>query len=120
VLLGDKLHHFVGKFVSSLGATFAGKEAENSLLLKHRLGLVEGWTGEPEGSCGIADGIFLDLDLTQYLVLDLEQIVGVEELVVLEQRMGDGLRPGIESAVATKRFALLPAVARRSHDQGHM
>jgi hypothetical protein len=51
-LLGNKLHHFVGQFVSPTGAAFAGKEAEDSLLLKCPSGLVERRAGKPKARAG--------------------------------------------------------------------
>src|SRR5262249_34858587 len=105
-LLNNKLHHFVGQFVSSLGAAFVGEQAEDSILLKGRLCLVEGGTREAESTRSLADRISVYVDLPQHLVLDLKQVVGIEELAVLKQGVDDSFRSRIEGTMAAKRLSL--------------
>src|SRR6266568_5517820 len=83
-LLGDKLHHLVGEFVSRLRTAFLRKQAGYSVLLKRRLCLVERGARETEGTRRLADGVLVDVNLTQHLVLDLQQVVGIEEIAVLK------------------------------------
>ena len=59
---------------------------------------------------GLADGTIVDVNLTQHLVLDLHQVVGIEEVAVAKQRMADGFRMRIECAVTAKRLTLLRLV----------
>lgn len=104
-LLGNELHYLGSQFVAALRAAFVRKQAEESVLLKGCLRLIERWTGKPEGVRGLADGVFVDMNLAQHLVLDLHQVVGIEEVAVLEQRISDSLRMRVESAMAAKRLA---------------
>ena len=104
-LLRNELHHLGSQLVAALRAALVRKQAEESVLLKGCLRLIERWTGKPEGACGLADGVFVDLNLAQHLVLDLQQVFGIEEVAVLEQRISDGFRMRVESAVTAKRLA---------------
>jgi hypothetical protein len=52
------------------------------------------------------------VNLTQHLVLDLHQVVGIEEVAAVKQRIDDGFRLWVESAMATERLALLLTVGR--------
>jgi hypothetical protein len=55
-------------------------------------------------------------DVAQHLVLDLHQIVGIEGVAVVKQKMGDGFRMRVERATAAKRLALL-LMSGRGHWQ---
>ena len=94
--LSDELHHLGGQFVATLRAAFVRKQAEYAVPLKRRLSLIERWTREAEGLRGLADRTPVDVNLAQHLVLDLQQVVGIEEVAVVKQRMGDGLRTRVE------------------------
>ncbi len=43
--------------------------------------------------------------MAQHFVLDLHQAVGIEEVAVLKQTIGDGFRMWVQSAVTAKRPA---------------
>ncbi len=60
------------------------------------------------------------MNLAQHLVLDLQQVVGIEEIAVLKQGVSDGLGLRIERAMPAKSLALLLAVGRRSHAPDHL
>lgn len=105
-LLGDELHDLGGQLVATLWPALVRKQTGKSVLAKSCLRLVEGWPGQSEGFGGLADGVLVDVNLAQHLVLDLGEIVGIEEVGGLKQRMGDGFRMGVEGAVAAKRLAL--------------
>ena len=71
------------------------EQTEHSVLLKHRLRLVKRGAREAKGPRGLADGVLVDVNLAQHLVLDLQQVVGIEEIVVLKRGVGDGLGCGL-------------------------
>ena len=118
--LKDKIHHFAGQLVSSLRTTLVRKQAEDSVLLEGRLRLVEGGAREPEGACRFADGVAVHVNLAQHLVLDLQQVVGIEEIAVLKQGVTDRLGLWIERTVAAKGLALQLAVERCVHAPDHL
>jgi hypothetical protein len=62
------------------------------------------------------------VNLAQHLVLDLHQVVGIEEVAVVKQRIGDGFRLRVEGAMAAERLALLLTVGQRrwSHEQVYL
>src|SRR6516225_6985640 len=119
-LLEDKLHHLAGQLVPSLRPPLVGKQAEDSVLLERRLRLVERWARESERARRFADGFSIHVNLAQHLVLDLQQVVGIEEIAVLEQGMTDGLGLWVESAVPAEGLTLLLAVGRRGHAPNHL
>jgi len=104
-LLGHELHHLGGQLVAALRAALVRKQAEESVLLKGCLRLIKRWTGKPEGIRGLADGVFVEMNLAQHFVLYLHQVVGIEEVAAVEQGKGDSLRMRVESAMAAKRLA---------------
>lgn len=104
-LLRNELHNLGGQLVAALRAALVRKQAEQPVLLKGCLRLIERRTGKPEGVGGLADGVFVDVNLAQHLVLDLDQIGGIEEVAAVEQGKGDSLRMRVESALAAKRLA---------------
>ena len=73
----------------SAGARTFGNQARQPLILESGLGLVEGHAGESEGRRSLGDRPPLGLHATKHLVLHLDQIVGIEELALDEQRVGD-------------------------------
>ena len=104
-LLCNELHHLGSQFVAALRAALVRKQAEESVLLKRCLRLIERRTGKSAGVRRLADRALVDVNLAQHLVLDLHQVVGIEEAAVLEQGIGDGFRMRVESAVTPKRLA---------------
>ena len=81
-LLHHKIHYFAGQLVPSLRTAFVRQQAEHTVLLKCRLRLVEGGARESESVRGFADGLLIYVNLAEHLVLDLQQVVGIEEIAV--------------------------------------
>ena len=105
LLLRNEPHHFGSQFVAALRAALVRKQAEESVLLKGCLRLIERGARKPAGVCGLADRALVDVNLAQHLVLDLDQVVGIEEAAVLKQRIGNGFRMRVESAMTPQRLA---------------
>jgi len=62
------------------------------------VGLVIGGAGKTKGLGALADREVVDPDPAQHLVLDLNQIVGIEEIGVPEEFVGDILRATIQTS----------------------
>ena len=60
------------------------------------------------------------MNLAEHLVLDLKQVVGVEEIAVLKQRVSDRFGSRIERAMSAEGLALLLAVGWRGHAPDHL
>ena len=105
-VLEDELQNGGREFVRSVRAALAGNQSREALLRNRLLGLVEHRTRQPERCCRLRDGSFVDLDAAKHLVLDLEQVVRIEELPGLEQRIRDSLRMRIEDALVAKALKL--------------
>ncbi len=76
-------------------------------LLRYGLaGLIERRPRQPEGRGSIGHGRMVDLDAAKHLVSDLQQVVRIEEVVSLEQRIGDSVRMRVEHALLAKRLNL--------------
>lgn len=104
----------------SLRATFVREQAEHTVLLKCRLRLIKGGARESEIVRSFADGLLIDVNLAEHLVLDLQQVVGIEEIAVLKQRMSDRFGLRIERAMPAEGLALLLAVGWRGHAPDHL
>ena len=105
-LLEHELQDGRRKFVRAVRAAFARNQSGKALLRHRTLGLIERRTRQPEGCGGFGHGRFVDFDTAQHLVFHLQKIPGVEEVFRLEQRIGDGLRMGIEDALLTESLNL--------------
>lgn len=103
-LLSNERHNLAGQLVAALRTAFERNQAEESFLLKGCLRLIKRRARKSEGVGGLADGSFVDVNLAQHLVLDLHEIVGIEEVAVLEQRIGDSFWMRVESAVTAERL----------------
>jgi hypothetical protein len=90
--------HLGGEFVSALGSTLVWQEAVQAVLSKLPLGLIDRGPGKAELRGGTRDRIALLLKSAQRFVLELEQIVGVEELRSAEEGMAHPSGAGIEGA----------------------
>ena len=101
-LVENKIHYFAGQLVPSLRAAFVREQAKHPVLLKCRLRLVEGGAGESESVRGFADGLLIHVNLAEHLVLDLQKVVGVEEIAVLKQRVSDRFGLRIERAMSAE------------------
>jgi len=95
-----------GQFVFALRAALVRQQAKHPILPVIILHLIKRSTRKAEGPSGVADGIVVDTDPTHHLVLDLEQVVGIEKIVVVKQGMGDRLGFRIEVAVPAEGLTL--------------
>src|SRR5262249_31138900 len=84
-----KGEHFGRELVSLLGPSFVRDQRRQASLLESRLRLVKGGPREPEGGSRAAYWLPIALDAAQHLVLDLNQVAGIEKLVGQEQFVGD-------------------------------
>ena len=109
-LFGSQLLHISEHFGSQLVCfprpTLFGNQPEQSPVLKIQFGLVIGGARKPKRGGRLADGFLLDLDRAQHLVLHLDQVVGIEELALLEQWISHLLRVRIQASLPPKRFVL--------------
>ena len=62
-------------------------------------------------------GSVLHADLAQHLVLDLEQVPGVEEVAVVKQLVGDVLRVGLLDTVLFESFEFTVEVRSVGHQR---
>jgi len=100
---------------ASLRAALVREQAEHTVLLKCRLRLVEGGARESESVRSFADGLLIHVNLAEHLVLDLQQVVGIEEIAVLKQRVSNRFGLRIERAMPAEGLALLLTVGWRGH-----
>ncbi len=83
-LLGNELQNLGGQLVAALRATLVRNQAEQTVLLKGCLRLIERRARKPESVGGLADGAFVDVNLAQHLVLDLHPVGGIEEVAAVK------------------------------------
>ena len=103
----DLLHipeHLGRQLVCSPRPTLFGKQPAQPLVLEIQRGLVIGGARKAERSSRLTDGLLLDLDAAQHFVLDLDQVVGIEEVALVEQRISHLLRAQIHTSLSLKRF----------------
>ncbi|SRR5579883_1144482 len=109
--LGDEVHQFRRQLVTGAWAAFLRQQTREPGILERGLSLVERWPGESESSRSLADRRLFDLDQSKHLVLDLQQIVGVEELVRPEGLVDDILRPRVERTLLAQEVSFgLPRI----------
>jgi len=89
-----------------LGPTLVRQEAFQTAGLKLAPRLVDGRAGEPKLAARPGDRIAVLCQGPQGLVLELEQVLRVEELGVLEQRVADLAGPGLKVPVACNAWRL--------------
>ena len=70
------------------------------------LGLIKGRTGKAETHRGFADWVTVFLDTAQHLVLDLNHVASIEELIVGEEFIGNGLGARVETALLAEALEL--------------
>ena len=88
------------------GPGFFGTSAARPPRAEARLRLIEGGTREAERRRAAADGLPVDAHAPHHLVLDLDQIAGVEEVGGGEERIVDPLRMRVEAALLAQRVEL--------------
>src|SRR5215472_7420608 len=101
-LLGHELENRGGKLVSAPGTPLVGQQSGQAALRETHLRLVKRRPGEAKLARGLRNRPLLHADLAQHLVLDLQQIVGIEEVAGLEERVSYILRTRIESSLLAK------------------
>ena len=69
------------------------------------LGLIERRPRQPGFVSGAADRDLFGFDSSQHLVLDLDQVVGIEEAAVLKQSGGDRFGVGMQNALFAEEAA---------------
>jgi hypothetical protein len=94
------------KLVCGFGAALSGKQTGQTGRRQRGLRLIKGWSRHPEVCCHRADHLAVHLVAANHLVAHLDQIGGIKEGVVSEQRVANGFGMGIERAVASQRFPL--------------
>src|SRR5215203_246705 len=70
------------------------------------LGLIERRARQSESRSSFGDRCLVDLYTAKHLVLDLNQVLRIEEVAGLEERVRDSLGMRIEHAVLTKTLSL--------------
>ena len=98
----DKFHDLGSQLVRPAWPSFLRDQAGEASLLEGRLCLVKRRAGETERGGGLAHRILFHFDAAQHLVLDLEQVPGIEEFVVLEQPGRDRLGMGVEGSLLSQ------------------
>src|SRR5438093_291911 len=100
-----------GSPVSALRAARVSARASRSAQAtshgEGRPSLVEGNPREAEGGGRPGHRVPIGVDAAEHLVLDLDQVAGVEERVAAEERIADVLRAGVERTGGAERGALL-------------
>ena len=80
---------FGGQLVPFFGSTVLGKQAAQAGLLECSLGLIDGGARNAKIGSHIDDRNSLHAVPAQHLVADLEKILGIEEWIFFEQRVGN-------------------------------
>src|ERR1035441_5439296 len=87
-LLVDKVQYFQGELVRPTGPPLLWNQTCQTTLLEVHLRLIKRRPGHAKGRGRAAHGVLVDFDSAQHLVLDLDEILGIEEVAVLEQGVG--------------------------------
>jgi len=90
-----ELHNSGSKLVATFWAPLVGQESGQAALLEGELRLIKRRPREAELAGRLRNALALDTDLSQHLVFHLHQVVGIEKLAVLEERMGHILGAGL-------------------------
>jgi hypothetical protein len=95
----EERHHFRREFVTASGTSLQRDQPGQPSFLEGGIGLVKRGTGKSKLVGRLGNRPVVGMDLAKHLVLDLKQVVGVEEIAALEQRMAHILRASVERAV---------------------
>ena len=102
----EKGNHLGGELVATTRPALLRQQTREPLALPSCPRFVERRARQAECSrCG-GHGVALGFDTTQHLVLDLEQVTGVEEVVLVEQRIGDRLGVAVKHALGAQGLSL--------------
>jgi hypothetical protein len=102
--LFDEFEDLFGELVSSTRTALSRKQPRYSLALEIRPSLVERWPGKSKRSGATAHGLLVLVHLAKHLVLDLDQIAGIEEIVIHKQCISHGM--SIQGATLSKNSLL--------------
>lgn len=102
----DERHRLEVELVRPLGPTLLRNEPCQTIASKRGLGLIEGRPGNAEQRCSVGLRCAVDADMAQHLVLDLNQVAGVEEVARLEPRRQHPLWMRIQYAETLETFQL--------------
>lgn len=103
----QELHHFRREFVAAPGTSLQRNQPRQPSLFEGGICLIERGARKPKFVGGLGNRPVVDMDLAEHLVLDLNDVVPVEEIAVLEQRMAHTLRARVEHAVAPQGTLLV-------------
>ena len=103
--------HLVGELVCTTRPGAGGNEPGQPAGIERSGRLVERGAGQAEGGGSATHGVALDSDPANHLVLDLDQIPGVEEVRGREAVVGDRFRVGVQASLGTQcpHLRILPA-----------
>lgn len=93
------------QFVGPVGTGFLWNQSCQTALLERCLGLIKGGPGQPGFAGRTTDWGAFGGDAPQHLVLDLDQIVGIEEVAFLKECGRDGLGMRMEDALLAEGTA---------------
>jgi len=94
----EMLAHRWGKLARAFRTPFMRQQALQPVGLELVLRLVEGGARQTELGGGANDRIAVGADRAQGFVFELEQVLGIEKIGVLKQRVADLSGAGVESA----------------------
>src|SRR5579883_3410131 len=105
-LLPNEGHDLVGELVRVPGAARAGHQADEAGLLESRQRLIKGRPRKTETGRRLRQRLAVGLDAAQHLVLDLDQVAGIEEFVLEKQLVADLLGAWVEASLLLERLEL--------------
>lgn len=85
-LAADERSHFRGDLARALGTRPPWQQTVQPSPLKGRVGEIESLSAEAEASCSFGHRQPVHMMAAQHLVLDLDQVVGIEERRVLAEK----------------------------------
>ena len=101
----QKIQYRSRQLVGSMGTGLLRNQSSQTILLDGGLGLIKRGPRESGFVRRQADRGLFGLDPPQHLVLDLDQIVGIEEAVVLEQRRSDRFGVRVQDTLLAEQAA---------------
>jgi hypothetical protein len=102
----QEVHHLGAQLVRTPRTGLVGDERGEAAARQGALGLAEGRPGHAERGGAPTDRMAVDPHAPHHLVLDLNQIAGVEEVGGGEERILDPLRVHVEAAMEAERVGL--------------
>jgi len=93
---GHEPHDSGSQLMAAFWAPLVGQQSRQAALFEGELRLVKRGPGEAELPSRLRNGLAVDSHVSEHFIFHLDQVVGIEEVTVLEERMGDILGMGIE------------------------